>query len=78
MWDILDRGNIIKEKIKNDLCINKDISIKVNLGRNKFEYFDCIVKEKYNNVFIVETKEKMIKSFTYGDILTKTIIIDYK
>ena len=35
------------------------------------------IKEKYNNIFIVETLDKKVMSFTYGDIITKTIIIDY-
>ena len=75
--DILDRRNIIKEKIKNELPLNQLISIKVNLGRNKSENIKCYIKEKYNNIFIVETLDKKVMSFTYGDIITKTIIIDY-
>lgn len=75
--DIQDRRNIIKEKIKNELPLNKLISIKVNLGRNKFDNIKCYIKEKYNNIFIVETIDKKIMSFTYGDIITKVIIIDY-
>ena len=75
--DILDRRNIIKEKIKNELPLNQLISIKVNLGRNKFKNIKCYIKEKYNNIFIVETLDKKVMSFTYGDIITKTIIIDY-
>ena len=41
------------------------------------ENIKCYIKEKYNNIFIVETLDKKVMSFTYGDIITKTIIIDY-
>ncbi|MEG0909300.1 MAG: Veg family protein [Bacilli bacterium] len=71
-----DRRNTIKDKIKTQLKVGKSIKIKNNLGRNKYETFEAIIKELYDNVFLIETLDKKVKCFTYGDILTKTIIIE--
>lgn len=70
------------EKIKKELNthIGDKVTIKCNLGRNKYEKYHVIIKELYNNVFLVETEGKtytQIKSFSYTDIITKTIKIDY-
>lgn len=69
-------------QIKNDL--NKHIGdsaiIKCNLGRNKYEKYHVIIKELYNNIFLVQlnnTNNPEIKSFSYTDVITKTIKIDY-
>ena len=60
--------------------LDKDVVIKYNLGRNKYEKYHAIIKKLYKNVFIVEIKESKIKneikSFSYSDIITKTIKID--
>ncbi|HHW69471.1 MAG TPA: ABC transporter permease [Tenericutes bacterium] len=69
------------EQVKNKLnnYLGKRVVIKYNLGRNKFENYDVIIKELYNNVFLVEIDNngKEIKSFSYSDVITKTIHIDY-
>ena len=65
----------IKEKL-NDY-IGKTITINYNLGRNKFEKYNVILKKLYSHVFLVELKNENIKSFSYSDIITKTIKIDY-
>lgn len=67
----------IKDKVSNN--IGNDVIIKCNLGRNKFEKYKAKIKETYKNVFIVEVNDKRceIKSFTYTDVMTKTIKIDY-
>ncbi len=77
MLDTLDKCTIkeVKKILKN--YINKPIKIKYNLGRNKYETYNVIITNLYNCVFIVkdiETK-KLIKSFSYVDIITKTIKI---
>lgn len=54
--------------------------IKYNLGRNKYEKYHVTIKELYNYVFLVEllhSNVKEIKSFSYVDIITKTIKIDF-
>ncbi len=57
--------------------INKKVLIKYNLGRNKYETYEAIIKNLYNCVFLVEIidKNRTIKSFSYADIITKTIKI---
>lgn len=68
------------EKIKFELnnYLGKKIKIKYDLGRNKYEEYEGIIKELYNHIFIVELNEnnnKLKKSFTYTDVITKTIKI---
>ena len=59
--------------------IGDDILIKYNLGRNKIEKYNAMIKELYNYIFIVEIKNSSeLKSFMYSDIITNTIRIDYK
>ncbi len=62
---------------KLDKHIGKEVFIKYNLGRNKYERYNVIIKELYDNVFIVELNDNL-KSFSYADILTNTIKIKYK
>ena len=56
--------------------IGDTISIKYNLGRNKYEEYEARIKELYDYVFLVDT-DYGTKSFTYIDIITKVIKIDY-
>ncbi len=70
------------EKVKQQLHehIGDVVTIKYNLGRNKFEKYDVVIKELYNHVFLVEINKENnteIKSFSYSDVITKTIKIDY-
>lgn len=55
------------------------VTLNYNLGRNKYETYEVIIKELYNNIFLVQLKnqEDIIKSFSYSDIITKTIKINY-
>ena len=64
----------IKKNLKKKL--GKEVYIKYNLGRNKYEDYKAIIKELYDYVFIVEN-ELGTKSFTYSDVMSKTIHIDY-
>lgn len=82
MLDILDRGIFLNiEKIKTELenHLGKEATLKYHLGRNKYEEYHVTIKEAYNRVFLVELKNKdhQIKSFSYSDIITKTIKIKY-
>ena len=67
----------IREELKNH--IGKEVIIKCNLGRNKVEKYHVTIKELYNYIFLVEMNNNFneIKSFSYSDIITKTIKIDY-
>ena len=81
MQDILGEKmniDIVKEELNNH--IGKDVTIKYNLGRNKYESYNVRIKELYNYIFLVEMLDNdnsKIKSFSYSDIITKTIKIDY-
>lgn len=63
--------------IKNALIpyLGKNIRIKYNLGRNKYETYEAKIIKIYNCVFIVQLKNNMIKSFSFADIITKNIKI---
>lgn len=69
------------ESIRKELGnhIGKNVVIKYNLGRNKVEKYHVKIKELYNYVFLVELNNDFneVKSFSYSDIITKTIKIDY-
>jgi uncharacterized protein Veg len=65
-------------KIKKELLehVGDIVSIKYNLGRNKYEEYEAIIKELYDYVFLVEC-DNVVKSFSYIDVITKVIKIDY-
>lgn len=67
------------EKIKKELNnhVGSNVTIKYNLGRNKFEEYDVVIKKLYNHVFLVKLKNEEIKSFSYTDVITKIIKINY-
>ena len=56
--------------------IGQNVNIKYSLGRNKYESYRATIKELYDYVFVVES-EFGIKSFSYSDIVTRLIHIDY-
>ena len=62
----------IKSHIKE--LVGKRVSLIVNLGRNKEEFYEGIVKDVYPFLFTVQISE-LTKSFTYSDVLTKDVII---
>lgn len=69
-------------KVKKTLLehLGEIVNIKHNLGRNKYEEYEAIIKELYDYVFLVECSDGVnnyIKSFSYIDVITKTIKIDY-
>lgn len=64
----------IKDALKPHL--NKTVKIKCNLGRNKSETYEAQIIKLYNCVFLIKlTENNIIKSFSYADIITKTIKI---
>lgn len=71
-----------REEVKNKINNNKGkiITLRYSLGRNKYEKYQAEIKEAYNNVFVVKLDvmgREEIKSFSYTDIITKTLKIDY-
>lgn len=65
----------VKKELQNH--IGDMITINYSLGRNKYETYDVCIKELYNHIFLVKTGENMVKSFSYSDVITKTIRIHY-
>ena len=65
-------------KVKRELLehLGEVVSIKYNLGRNKYEEYEAVVKELYDYIFLVEC-DNIVKSFSYIDVITKVIRIDY-
>ncbi len=65
-------------KVKKELLehLGDIVSIKYDLGRNKYEEYEAKIKELYDYVFIVDTNLG-VKSFSYIDVITHTIKIDY-
>ena len=66
----------VRSKLNNH--IGDVVMIKYNLGRNKYEKYHATIKELYSNVFTVEIeKNHIVKSFSYSDLITKTVKIEY-
>ena len=65
----------IKEELYNH--IGKNAIIKCDLGRNKIEEYNVVIKNLYNHVFTVKLNNNELKSFSYSDVITKTIKINY-
>lgn len=66
---------IIKKKLNEHL--GKKATIEYSLGRNKVESYDVVIKELYSKVFLVEEGNNIL-SFSYSDVITKTIKIDFQ
>ena len=64
--------DIIKNKIIN--LKNIKLKLKVNLGRNKYEYLEGKIDNIFPNIFTVSTN-KGVKSFSYSDVATKIVSI---
>ena len=66
---------MVKENLKRHLGC--DAKIKYSLGRNKYERYQVKIKKLYNNVFTVLKENNEIRSFSYNDVIMKTIKIDF-
>ena len=67
------------ENVKNNIeeLIGKQAIVKYNLGRNKYEKYNGIIKETYNKIFLIETNG-IKKSYSNADVLTKNVKISIK
>lgn len=65
------------QKIRNNLKNNKGNKVKIiyNGSRNKKEEYRGKISEIYNYIFMIKTNDDENKSFSYSDILTKTVEI---
>ncbi|MBE6138955.1 MAG: hypothetical protein E7174_00415 [Firmicutes bacterium] len=66
-------SSVKKEMLEH---LGDQVSIKYSLGRNKYEEYEAKIKELYDYVFLVDT-DLGVKSFSYIDVITKAIRIDY-
>lgn len=73
-----DEKYLTIENVKTKLTkhLGDKVKINYNMGRNKIETYEAIIKELYNFVFVVELENEK-KSFSYSDIITKIIKIEY-
>lgn len=64
------------DKIKEEVLKLKGskLNIKINVGRNKYEYYEGYIKEIHPNIFTVDTN-KGLKSYSYSDYATKIVDI---
>ena len=67
---------LTKKVLKDN--IGKGVTIKYNLGRNKYERFDGIIDHLYENVFTIIDNKNRLHSFSYNDYIMKQIISDFK
>ena len=71
--------NVAKVRENLNSLRGKTIRIKYNLGRNKFESYDVVIKDLYDYIFTVSiTSSELVKSFSYADVISKLIKIDVK
>ncbi len=64
--------DLIKKKV--DSLKDYKLKIKINLGRNKYEYLEGKIMKIHPNIFTIMTN-KGIRSFSYSDIATKAVVI---
>ena len=76
MLDILDKVVCDNKTMKGILSkyIGQKVLVEYNLGRNKIEKYEGVVDKLYNAVFLIKVGNKT-KSFSYSDLITKTIKI---
>lgn len=76
MLVILDNiMTIDKIKYNIDNKIGNNVKVIYNGSRNRKEEYLGVITETYNYIFVVEMEGNEKKSFSYSDILTKTIQI---
>ncbi len=76
MLDILDKVVCDNKTMRNILSkyVGQKVLIEYNLGRNKIEKYEGVIEKLYNAVFLVKVADQT-KSFSYSDLITKTIKI---
>jgi len=69
--------NIVKIKENLNKYVGRRVKIRYDLGRNKKEEAFVVIKELFDNIFLVEKEDKIIKSFSYNDVITKVVKLDF-
>ncbi len=62
--------NKIKEQVKS--LKDYKLKIKVDIGRNKYEYYEGKIDKLHQNIFTINTN-KGLKSFSYSDVATNIV-----
>lgn len=77
--DIQGKNNIQVIKKELNSHIGDIVRLNYNLGRNKYETYEVQITQLYNNIFLVKQihPQEIVKSFSYTDIITETIKIEY-
>ena len=68
----IDHGlNTAKKRV--GLLAGRDLMLIVNRGRNKIERLYGRIDEVHDSIFTVKENEGKISSFSYSDVLTKSV-----
>lgn len=86
MWKegVCMRGKEVLSAIKNDIegHIGEKVLLKANSGRRKVVVKEGILEKTYPNIFVVRVEgsdnSSRTISYSYSDILTKTVQLVYK
>ena len=65
----------IKKRIDNNL--GQFVKIIYNGSRNKIEEYNGVIVETYNYIFIVKLLNEEVVSFSYVDVLTNCIKLQF-
>jgi uncharacterized protein Veg len=68
-------GKFMRQKLTPYL--GKQVEIHYNLGRNKSEKYSGKIIQLFPNIFIFEEDNGSKKCFSYSDILTKTVKLNF-
>jgi uncharacterized protein Veg len=68
----------IREEISNN--VGKNVKLKANVGRRKIYESTGIIEQAYSSIFLVrlDNESKGTVTFSYSDVLTKTVQLLYK
>lgn len=68
-------GKFMRTKLEPYL--GKSAKIQYSLGRNKYEKYTGKIIQLFPNIFLFQEDNGIIKSFSYSDVLTKTIRLSF-
>lgn len=71
MREIVHGLNLAKKRV--GLLAGRDIIVVVNRGRNKIEKLYGKIDEVHDSIFTLKEREGKVSSFSYSDVLTKSV-----
>ena len=74
----MSQADILRVRSSVDQNIGNKVKIRANRGRHKIDVTECIIRETYPSIFLVEVENKLDDttqkiSFSYTDVLTKDV-----